>query len=299
MKRAFLFNAVLVIAFLSSGIAGAQDSQTRSPAVAGGFYPADPAELSGLIDRMMAQVPEGNRAGKLVELVVPHAGYVYSGAVAAYGYKRLQNQKFDTVIMIGPSHHAAFNGVSVWQEGEWKTPLGTVPVDSELAKAIVSENPLLNIPKGPHLPEHSLEVQLPFLQKTLKDFKIVPVLIGNPTLENCEILAKAIAKHFASKRILILVSTDLSHYHPYEFASKMDRLGLDLVVEEDAAKFQESIEKGECEFCGGGGVVTAMQIAKILGNVKPEILRYANSGDVTGEKGKVVGYASIGFYENG
>lgn len=299
MKKYFFAAAFFAFVLSRSSFLPAQSDQTRAPAVAGGFYPANPAELSGMIDGMMARVPEEKPQGEIVELIVPHAGYVYSGVVAAHGYKLLEGRKFDTVIMIGPSHHAAFNGASIWQSGEWRTPLGTVEVDSELAKAIAGEDPKLEAPSGPHIPEHSLEVQLPFLQKTLKNFKIVPILIVNPTLENCDILAKAIVRHLKSKKILILVSTDLSHYHPYEIANKMDKLGLDLVVSGDAGKFGAAMAKGECEFCGEAGVITAMQIANLLGNVKPRLVNYANSGDVTGEKGKVVGYSSVVFYENG
>jgi len=294
-RRIFLLAVAFL--FLLCRFSFAKPSDSRSPSVAGGFYPANPNQLSLMIDLMLGQVPEEKPEGKLFALIVPHAGYVFSGQVAAYGYKLLKGQAFETVILLGPSHHANFNGASIWQEGDWQTPLGTVPIDSELAKAIAGENPVLSFPREPHVPEHSLEVQIPFLQKVLANFKIVPVALGNQDLGTCRILANAILKHLNDKKILILVSTDLSHYHPYDAAVKLDLDGLDLVQQGNAAQFQESLLAGKCEFCGGGGVMTVLEIAKTLGYLKPQVLKYANSGDVTGEKGRVVGYASVAFFQ--
>lgn len=291
-----IFAVGAVFLLLSCGRTFAQSSDSRAPSVAGGFYPANPNQLSLMIDLMLGQVPEEKVDGELFALIEPHAGYVFSGQVAAYGYKLLKGKNFDTVILLGPSHHASYNGASIWQTGDWRTPLGTVPIDSELAKAIAGENPILNFPRDPHVPEHSLEVQIPFLQKVMSGFKIVPIAIGDQDLGTCRVLADAIMKHLRDKKILILVSTDLSHYHPYNVAVNLDAKGLGLVQSGSASNFQEALMSGQCEFCGSGGVMTILEIAKTLGNIKSQVLKYANSGDVTGEKGQVVGYASVAFY---
>jgi len=297
MKQKYLLILATAITFLAC-YTNYLPAETRPPQVAGAFYPASQAELSQMIDGFLEQVPEQKIAGKLIALIVPHAGYQYSGQVAAYAYKLLQGRRFDTVILIGPSHHAYINVASVWCDGDWETPLGKVPVDTAMAKAIAGENELFSCSVEAHWPEHSLEVQLPFLQKTLKSFKIVPILVSEPTLKNCRSLAGAIVRQMNSgKRVLLVISTDMSHYFPYAKASEMDHTALAVLAKQDAKTLDALMAKGACEFCGSGAVLTALAVADLLAPVKISVLKYANSGDVTGDRDRVVGYSATAIYQ--
>ena len=294
-KLMFLLLATLVLAVNC----GNKNNEPLRPArVSGAFYPAAPAELNSMIDKFMAQVPDEKIPGDIVALIVPHAGYEYSGQVAAYGYKLLASCQFDTVILIGPSHHTYVNVASIWQAGSWETPLGKVIVDTDLAKAIASENELFQCPPEAHLNEHSLEVQLPFLQKTLKEFKIVPILLSDPSPDNCRLLAQAIVKQLKpGKKILVIASSDMSHYYTDEQALSMDSAALDMLARSDDKALAQALDAGTCEFCGRGAVLTVMEIAKLLAPVKIKVLKYANTGDVTGDKTRVVGYSSSVLYK--
>lgn len=271
----------------------------REPVVAGGFYPGNPAELNAAVDRFLDAAPEQKIPGPLFALIVPHAGYEYSGPAAAYSYKLLKGIEVDTVILIGPSHRLGFDGASIWQTDAWKTPLGEVAVDTDLAKALAAEDPRLSFDANAHVAEHSLEVQLPFLQKVLKNFKIVPIAMGNPTPENARMLARAIYRHLSDKKVLVIVSTDLSHYYPDPVARKMDQKALDLVADGDPGKLEKAIQAREVEMCGDGGVLALLEMAKMRGSAGIQVLKYTNSGDVTGVKEKVVGYGAVAFYETG
>lgn len=271
----------------------------REPGFAGEFYPSAPLSLGQTIDRLLESAPEQDVPEEPAALIVPHAGYEYSGPVAAAGYRLLEGRSIDTVILIGPSHRHSFNGASVWQDGAWKTPLGEVRVDEDMAKAIAQENSRLDFDPQKHEGEHSLEVQIPFLQKTLKRFKIVPVLIGNPSLKNARVLARAILKQTAGKKVLVVVSTDWSHFYPEAVAREKDQRGLDLLVSGDAAAFAKEADKKKIELCGLGGVLTAMELAGLKGGSKIRVLKYATSGEMTGDKNQVVGYAAAVIYQPG
>ena len=273
-------------------------SEVRDPHVAGAFYPSDPKELSGMIDDFLAKAPNHEKlSGDVVAIIVPHAGYKYSGQVAAYAYKLLAGLKFDTVILLGPYHEEFFPGASIWSSGYWKTPLGRVPVDSALAKDILKGSSQFDfIPKA-HLTEHSLEVQLPFLQKVLKDFKIVPVAVSDPFAENRRLLAEAIVKSIAHKKVLIIASTDLSHYYPDKVAREKDALTLDLVSKKDATALSRELYLNHAEMCGSAAVLALLEIANLLGNTEIEILKYATSGDVAEERERVVGYSAMVLYK--
>ncbi len=284
---------ILALVTLFTSCTGKSNEICRPPAAAGTFYPAVPSKLSALIDQYLKAAPEQNITGEIIALIVPHAGYIYSGPVAASGYKLLANKSYDTVILIGPSHHQYLNVASIIPAGSWETPLGKVPIDTSLAKAIAAENKLFACSARAHQPEHSLEVQLPFLQKTLRDFKIVPILLSDPTLANCALLAQAIVKNCdPRKKYLIIASTDLSHYYPQEKARAMDRLALALLEKQDLAGLTAGLAAGSCELCGQGAVLTALEVARLKGPAKVQVLKYATSGDVTGELDRVVGYAS-------
>ena len=298
VKRKFWLPASLLLGiFLFSGASAVED--IRYPAVAGAFYPADKAELSAMIDGFLTKAPSNKEMianGNIAAIIVPHAGYAYSGQVAAYAYKMLSGLQFDTVILLGPYHEALFHGASVWRSGYWSTPLGSIPVDSELADAISKKDNSFKFLPENHFKEHSLEVELPFLQKVLKDFKIVPITVSDPSLENCKRLAKAIFKSITGKKVLIVTSTDMSHYYPDAKARKMDQLTLELLRKKDSSGLLTESYLGNSELCGIAATVTLLEIIKLMRNVELQVLKYANSGDVTGEKDKVVGYGASVVY---
>lgn len=299
VKILALSAGAMIVMGLAEATALARD--IREPYVDGKFYPKDSVELVRMLDDFLSRVPERRKpAGDLVALVVPHAGYPYSGQVAAHAYRQIEGLSFDTVILIGPYHRAFFEGASVWKSGSWRTPLGDLEVDEDLAQAILEYHERFQFIPEAHGTEHSLEVQLPFLQRVLKNFKIVPIAISDPTLENCHLLAEAILKAMsdAQKRVLILASTDLSHYHADPVARQKDRLTLDLLEKKDAAALSKELHLETSELCGSAATLTVLEIAHLMGDTDLQVLKYANSGDVTGEKDRVVGYAAAVLYKN-
>ncbi len=269
----------------------------RYPAVAGAFYPSDKTVLAEMIDGFLGKAPLKETKGEILGFILPHAGYVYSGQTAAVGYKLASNLHPGTVILIGPYHQALIYGASIWKSGYWRTPLGNAAVDAELAGVILKEDEQrFGFSQEVHLKEHSLEVQLPFLQKTLGSFKILPILINDPSLENTRALARAIVKHLNDKKILIIASSDMSHYHSDETARRMDSLTLDLIAKKDSEGFLRELRDGNSELCGHAAVLTMLEISRLLGDTKVEILNYSTSGDVTGDKSSVVGYSASVIY---
>ncbi|MCX5719150.1 MAG: AmmeMemoRadiSam system protein B [Nitrospirae bacterium] len=262
----------------------------REPAVAGTFYPDNPEVLSNQVKEFLKAVPAKKINGEIVALISPHAGYLYSGQVAAHAYKLLADNPFHTVIIIGPSHHVRFQGSSVYAQGVFRTPLGLIPIDEEICRKIIHKNSAISFYPQAHAQEHSLEVQLPFLQTVLKDFKIVPIVMGDQNLENCTTLSDAIYQAIKGKKVLIIASTDLSHYYPYDEAVKLDTVLIDHVKDFDAQRLAGDLSEGKCEACGRGPLITTLLLARKMGANKSVILQYANSGDVTGDKGRVVGY---------
>lgn len=268
--------------------------EVRRPAVAGAFYPGNRLLLQRQVDGFLAKAKRIDLEGELVALIAPHAGYIYSGPVAAYSYKQLEGKDFDTVILIGPSHRVGFAGASIYNQGSYQTPLGLVEVDSELADKIIAQDRSIRYIPQAHLREHSLEVQLPFLQRTLKDFKIVPILISDSSLKNCQILADAIFKSIEGKKVLIIASTDLSHYQPYREACQLDRVTLDAIL---TLNPEEVAKKGD--MCGKAAVLTTIMVAKRLRTDKATLLKYLNSGDTAGPKDGVVGYGAVAITKKG
>ena len=269
-------------------------SSTRPPAVAGSFYPADRAELAFQINKFLDNVPTAPSTGEIVALLVPHAGYPFSGQVAAYGYKQLVGQSFDRVVLIGASHHLSFDQIALPSWDKFATPLGEVPVDRDFIDKMLKLNSRLVVNDEPHKAEHSLEVQLPFLQSVLKEFKVVPILFGNISLANCQALAYALS-YLVDDRTLIVVSTDWSHYHPSGLAKKLDDQGIKDVVGGSLEGFVRDLAAGNCEACGASGVITALLLTPALGANRTELLKQANSGGTTGDLSSVVGYATIAF----
>ena len=293
MRKSLNLTMFLVISLTFSLYAQVQKTQAtpkkvRRPAVAGAFYPGIRLLLQRQVDGFLAKAKKVELGGELIALISPHAGYIYSGPIAAYAYKQLPGKDFDTVILIGPSHRVGFAGTSIYNQGPYQTPLGLIEVDSDLANKIIAQDKSIRYISQAHNREHSLEVQLPFLQRTLKDFKIVPILISDPPLNNCQILADAIFKSIKGKKVLIIASTDLSHYQPYNKACQLDRVTLDAMV---TLNPEEVAKKGD--MCGKAAVLTTIMVARRLGADKAIILKYLNSGDTAGPKDGVVGYGAV------
>ena len=286
-----------------SGLPSSQ--RVREPAVAGLFYPGDAAVLSKTLDKLLKEAPERPIA-RLKGLVCPHAGYEYSGPCAAIGYKTLMKRDVQTVIVMGPSHYAWFTGACIPDAEAYRTPLGLVPI-SEKAKALASSAPFV---LEPHCPvqrpgfagqgpkpapapgqdtpetwEHSVEVQVPFLQKVLEDFKLLPMVIGEADPEP---IAKALAGILDDKTVVV-ASSDLSHYHPDSAARELDGRCVKAICDGDIDQMKTQ------EACGKLPILVLMHLARMKG-WKAQLLDYRNSGDATGDKTRVVGYAAVAFY---
>ncbi|MDP3143728.1 MAG: AmmeMemoRadiSam system protein B [Candidatus Omnitrophota bacterium] len=272
--------------------------EVKAPNVAGGFYPSNPKELSLMIDGFLnaASVEE---LSDIVALVSPHAGYQYSGQVAAYGYKAIKGKKYSTVIVLAPSHYVGFPGISVWGSGKFRTPLGDIPVDSELVARLIKENPQISFIAEAFLKEHSLEVQLPFLQKALTDFKIVPIVMGQLNFKDCQRFADTLTNTVGDRKdILVVASTDLSHFHPANEAQMLDRQTLNYLSQFDAKLLWENSSKYDPSVCGLAPIISTLLYAQAPGDKNIKILKYAHSGDVTGDLSSVVGYVSAAIYKS-
>ena len=272
-------------------------ARVRLPAVAGSFYEGDQELLRRHVDVLLHNAPEASPPGSIVGLVSPHAGYLYSGSTAAAGYKMLKGSTFDVVLLVGPSHREFFDGVTIYPGDAYRTPLGDNPLDKKLRTALVESSPLIKSHDAGHREEHSLEVQLPFLQRVLGEIPIVPMIIGNQTKATCLALGKAIASVARDRRVLLVASSDLSHFHPYDVAVGLDRRVIEYVEKFDAEALMSQLDGERVEACGGGPVVAVMLAAKLLGANRSQVLFYCNSGDITGDRSGVVGYLSAAFLQ--
>ncbi len=268
----------------------------RRAAVAGSWYPGDAAAIAAEVDGYLAQVDAAPPRERLVGLVSPHAGLRYSGPVAAHGYALLRGCAGLTVVLVGPSHRFAFDGVALWSRGAFETPLGSVPIDEELAAVLMAadEKWILDGPR-PHHEEHSLEMQLPFLQQLVVELQLVPCLMGRQSREEVDALAAALSRAIpaAGRPVLLVASSDLSHYHPAPVANRMDALVVEDVARLDHDRLMARLEESHEHACGGGPIVAVMKAAKALGAERASVLRYADSGDAgERDKSRVVGYLS-------
>ena len=267
----------------------------RKPAVAGSFYPADPDKLKKMICGYISQAEKEKEQvkGKLYGIISPHAGYIYSGPVAAYGFSYLKYSDFEGFVVIAPSHRARFNGASILSEGVYSTPLGEMEVDSEMGE-LLQKSPLFTYIKDIDEPEHSLEVQIPFIQFMKPGLKLVPVVVGSTDIKICRKLGETIADALKTlnKNYAIIISTDLSHYYPYNKAVQMDGDFISALKSFDEDRIAETVFSGRCEACGIGPLLTGIIACRKLGASKTQIVKYANSGDTAGSKDEVVGYVS-------
>jgi MEMO1 family protein len=272
---------------------GFSETNIKEPNVSGQFYSANPDQLSKEIEGHLNKAAVPAIDEHIEVLIAPHAGYVYSGPVAGYGFKAVQAKKYNTIIILAPSHYYPFEGVSIWTEGGFKTPLGIAPVDTEFAKNLLAANPKFSFTPSVFEREHSLEVEIPFLQKIYTDFKIVPVIMGQPKLDLVEQLAKKLNELIGERKdVLIVVSSDMSHYHPDAEARQMDQATIATIEKLDAGRLWTLCTLRKLEMCGFVPVTTALFYAKERG-LAVKTLRYANSSDVTGDRDRVVGYTAI------
>lgn len=268
----------------------------RKSVISGSWYPGNPKILKGDIEEFFHRVDDQKIDGQVMGLIAPHAGYVYSGQIAAYSYRTIREEKFDAVVIIGPSHRTYFHGVSVYNKGGYETPLGVVPVDISLANRIMANSGIVSHIPAAHLQEHSIEIQLPFLQVVLGEFHFVPLVMGDQNQQTCETLADSISKAVKGFKVLVVGSSDLSHFHSYDQAVTLDHVTLSHIIKMDGQGLLRDLGHDVCEACGGGPMVVTMMVSQKLGANGVKLLKYANSGDVTGDKKRVVGYASAVFY---
>ncbi len=280
--------------YLSASLSSAQG--IRPSAVAGMFYDGNAARLSAQIEGFLAAAkPEKKPAGQVRALIAPHAGYIYSGPVAAYAYKLVQGNDFETVVIIGPTHRYAFEGCSIYPQGGFATPLGTAEVDASVAQALIKASGFAFDPEA-HKEEHSVEVQVPFIQKVFPKAKIVPIVMGYPDEQTIRTMARALVKVLQDKKALVIASTDMSHYLEKSKANALDAQTIDLLKTLRTNTLMRKVGRNENILCGGGPVLTALLYAQKLGEVSVGILKYADSAQTTGDSSGVVGYVAAAVY---
>lgn len=283
--------------------------RVRKPAVAGYFYPKDKEELTKTVVDFISNVKHKQIDGKILGLMSPHAGYVFSGQVAAYSYRHIKDTQYDTVIILGPSHRVYLKGASVGNWDAYATPLGKVTINKEMVNDLLSIGEPFHFVEQAHINEHSVETQIPFLQKVLKKFDIVPIVMGPSSLINCKKISEALVKIAKKRNVLFVASSDMSHFPDYSNANNVDRETLSmikkcdpkLIFTSEKEVLKKEIPNLSTTLCGLSSVITVMMTVKQLGGNAVEILHYANSGDVAihgrRETRRVVGYGAVAFYE--
>jgi len=276
--------------------------QIRTPAVAGMFYPKAEQELKSTIRDCFlhsygpGKLPPSMQDEKIFGLICPHAGYMYSGPVAANSYYAISSLKPDLIIILGPNHWGAGCDIAAMKEGVWRTPLGDVEVDSNAAIEANDTSKLIELDFFSHSRDHSLEVQLPMLQEIYSHkFKILPIILIDQSYKAAKEIGHVIAKIIKNKLAMIIGSSDFTHYEENEFAHKQDKALIEPILKMDIDKFYKVLQENQVSACGYGAIASTMVACKELGATKGSLARYATSGDITGEKSSVVGYASIIF----
>lgn len=282
-----------------------QNQSDRQPAVAGQFYPSDPYELKAQLKTLFSQAARTKDLGNIAAVISPHAGYVFSGTVAASGFNQLDpNREYENIFVIGSSHYIAFDGASIYRQGNFSMPLGTVKVNTELAGQLIKKHSFFSDRKDAHDREHSVEVMLPFLQyRFKKDFKIVPIVLGTQSPEMCRKIADALRPYFGAKNLFV-VSSDFSHYPSYDDAVKVDKATASAITSNSPAKLLQTLASNEkrgipelaTSLCGWTSVLTLLYMTQQNPAISINLIDYKNSGDAAyGEKSRVVGYNAIVF----
>jgi AmmeMemoRadiSam system protein B len=273
-------------------------SPIRRSSVAGRWYPDDPSRLAAEVDGYLATARVEKTPSAIRAIVSPHAGLIYSGPVAAYAYNAALSSPPKSVVLVGPSHFVSFDGVSIWPSGAWDTPFGPVAVDETLARTIADASDAIMVFEAAHGREHSLEMQLPFLAHLMPGVPIVPMVMGYQTRKMAFALSKAIADavRATGDDILLVASSDLSHYEDARVAAELDGVVIERVGALDAGGLMQALEIEPRHACGGGPMVTVLDAAARLGASNARVLRYADSGDVSGDKSSVVGYMAAAVW---
>jgi AmmeMemoRadiSam system protein B len=273
----------------------------RPAAVSGSWYPDTEAHLAQAVDEHLAAATLPEHGGCPRAIIAPHAGLKYSGPVAACAYSLLRSCDYAAAVLVGPSHFVGFEGVSIWPSGRWQTPFGDVAVAADLAAAIAAQSPEIASFPDAHAREHSLEMQLPFIARLLPGVPIVPLLMGYQTRKTAFALGDALAQAVGSgarayERVLLVASSDLSHYQDAAAAARLDAVVLRHVEAFDPAGLMEALERQPSHACGGGPIVAVLRAASRCGATRAQVLRYADSGDVSGDKSSVVGYMAAAVW---
>lgn len=268
----------------------------RKTAVSGLFYPADADELKQLVMSLLDENKSDKKYENIVGIVSPHAGYVYSGKTAAVAYNVLkENSEFETAIILSPSHHKFFEGSCIYDGDAYETPLGSIPINKAIAKYIVDSGESIFFGESGHKEEHALEVQIPFLQVITDYCDIVPIVIGNQSIQNLRELANILSE-LIDDRTIIIASSDLSHFHSKEKALELDNVVVNRISNFEYPELYKDLASENCEACGGGGIVTLLETADIIGRNNSEVISHTDSGDVSNDNSSVVGYISAVIY---
>lgn len=288
----------LIITALISLVCNTCNAEVMKNAdLAGMWYPSNKTSLSSALDSYLNAARVEPIEGGIKAIIVPHAGLEYSGPVAAYAYKAVQGKKYTIVIILGFCHRKSFDGISVYKEGYFQTPLGPLEVDSQLASEIISRNEKIIFNPEAFKEENSIELELPFIKKVLPDSKIVPIAFGSSDYSYCEMISEVLADIMGKRNdILLIVSTDMSHYHPYDEARRIDSGSIELLKNFAGKEIYQRSIGGEQLFCGYMPVSSTLLACNKSGIDGITILKYANSGDITGDKRRVVGYVSAAIY---
>ncbi|MDD3370470.1 MAG: AmmeMemoRadiSam system protein B [Alphaproteobacteria bacterium] len=281
--------------------------QTRPPYVAGTFYPSDPSQLRETVAACFAKAPQTAIKGPVFALIAPHAGYQFSGPIAAHAFGLIRGHSYKRVVVIAPSHTQSFPYASIYDGDAYETPLGKISIDKPFAKALTKTDNLLKFSETGHgcvmgRCEHALEVELPFLQEVLGDFKLVPIVMGDTSYEMARAVGVALAEQIAlddnarKPDTLIVASSDLSHYHPYLEANALDGKVLGAIAQGDYLSLSINARSRVWEACGSGPIVAAMIAAERLGAKSSVVLARGNSGDTTGDRSRVVGYGAMALF---
>ena len=275
--------------------------QIRTPAVAGMFYSGEKKELKKSINDCFlhkfgpGKIPPSNNKKKIFGVICPHAGYAYSGPIACHSFYEISSNIPELVIIVGPNHWGVGSSVATMKDSKWQTPLGEVEVDSKIAEEISNMTKIIEIDNFSHSREHSLEVQIPILQEISKNFRILPIVLINQSKEVAYQIGLSIAKIVKKKKAMIIGSSDFTHYEPNKFAHEQDAALIEPILKLDVDKFYDVLNKKDVSACGYGAIASTMIACKELGATKGELLKYATSGDITGDTSSVVGYGSIIF----
>jgi AmmeMemoRadiSam system protein B len=277
-------------------------SRVRYPRYAGSFYAGSKESLRRQIEECFThkfgpgKLPEVQEAGprRIIGLICPHAGYMYSGPVAANAYYQLaRDGRVDVFVILGPNHQGIGSGVAIMDRGVWRTPLGDSEVDGDVAREVLRCSDIIDVDETAHTYEHSIEVQIPFLQYIYGSFKFVPICFLMQDLETAREVGEALAESLKGRNAVIIASSDMTHYEPHRRASEKDRAAINAILQFDEELFYSTLESLNVTACGYGPIAALIVASKKLGSKKAELLSYRTSGDVTGDMSAVVGYAAI------